>query len=165
MLTNFHNKFNQAIEHIQSVLSTPEGEYNYEQALLANWMLTSGVNPYEYLPDEWAGSLSCAQSFSALLHSIHHAMYDDGDITFITVDGCPRIVFFWAKEDNFEDLVLSKHEKRLKETDCYEPVIEIMPLDVQNFIDTKIQFEKEQEERWTDIRQKMSKLRERGLLS
>ena len=150
MLNTFKNNFEKSLAYIQSVLDTPEDAYNYEQALLANWMLNSGVNPYEYLPLEWAGSLSCASHFEMLLRTLHHSLYDDGDISFITVDGSPRIVFICHSDDNFREKALRLQE-RYKE-------IEFLPLDVQTFIDTKVKYEKRIQERREARQARMDKV-------
>ena len=86
---------------------------------LVNWMLTTDANPSAYLPEGWAIALESANSFAALLHTIHHAVYDDGDITFVTVDGEPRIVFVWQHEDNFRGYVLTSQEKELEKREVF----------------------------------------------
>ena len=100
MLSKFYQNFNNAIDRIQSVIDTPEDAYDYEMSALIRWMLTTDANPYCYLPDGFRGSLYSAQEFEGLISVIHHALYDDGEITFI-----------WQHEDNFEDLVLTSAEK------------------------------------------------------
>ena len=111
MLSKFHENFKNAIDRIQSVLDTPEDAYDYEMSVLIRWMLTTDANPYCYLPDGFKGSLYSAQEFEGLISVIHHALYDDGEITFIKVNGEPQITFVWQHEDNFEDLVLTSAEK------------------------------------------------------
>lgn len=81
---------------------------------LVRWMLETDANPYGYLPHGWAGSVSTATGFQSLLHNLHHALYDDGDVTFVTVDDQPRIVFAHQYDDGFRERVLSKQEQDLE---------------------------------------------------
>lgn len=85
-----------------------------EMRELVNWLLTTDANPYAFLPEEWAPSLNTAESFADLLHCIHHAVYDDGAITFVAVNDEPRIVFVNQYEDNFRDRVLTNQEKEIE---------------------------------------------------
>ena len=58
--------------------------------------------------------MSTATGCASLLHMIDHAVHDDGDITFVKVNGEPRITFAWRHEDNFRDLVLTSQEKEFE---------------------------------------------------
>ena len=111
VLSKFYTNFNNAIDRIQKVINTPEDAYDYEMSVLIKWMLTTDANPYSYLPDGFRGSLYSVQDFEGLISVIHHALYDDGEITFIKINGEPQITFIWKHEDNFEDLVLTSAEK------------------------------------------------------
>lgn len=44
----------------------------------------------------------------------HHAIYDDGDITFVAVNDEPRIVFAHRFDDDFRDSCLSETEKYIE---------------------------------------------------
>lgn len=90
------------------------GEYEPHMHLLVRWMLETDVSPYSYLPEGWAGALGTATGFDSLLSTMAHAIYDDGDITFVTVNDEPRIVFMHQHDDGFEDLLLSSTERNLK---------------------------------------------------
>lgn len=82
-------------------------EQNYRQAVsdihmyrdfepmsdLVAWLLETNTNPYGFLPQTWAGSLNSAEMFSSLLRTMHHAIVDNGDMTFISVNGEPKIIF------------------------------------------------------------------------
>lgn len=85
-----------------------------EMSVLVDWLLNTDCNPYGFLSEGWAGNLSSAQGFSGFLSCLHHALYDDGDVTFVRVRGEPRIVFVWSQEENFRDLVLSNQEKQME---------------------------------------------------
>ena len=79
-----------------------------EMQALTKWLLETDRNSYGFLIRN-GGALSSAESFSSLLNYIHHAIYDDGDITFATVNGEPRIVFS-EYDDDFRDHALSEIE-------------------------------------------------------
>lgn len=82
---------------------------------LAQWLLENDANPYSYLPEPWANCTYSSSGFAALLHYIHHAVIDDGSISFITVNEEPRIVFNhpsnYATREQFKSACLSDTEK------------------------------------------------------
>lgn len=134
----FKKNYDGAIASIKTFLEPTE--YDPPMHELVKWMIETDANPYSYLPYYWAGCLENAQSFTSLLHMIHHALYDDGDITFVTVNGEPRIVFVWRYEDNFNNYVLSDTEKDVVKRhgdDCYDiKVLDIKPSEFGSLHDT-----------------------------
>lgn len=113
----FESSFNQAISAIKTYLETN----NHREGMdgLTEWLLTTDANPYSYLPESWAGFIGSAEGFASLLNIIAHALYDDGDITFVTVNGEPRIVFTNQYDENFRDLVLSRQEKEIEKRNIF----------------------------------------------
>lgn len=83
----FEKSYNDSIESIKRYQS------DEDVGILVNWMLNSDDNPYSYLDDEHAHLLSTAEGFSFLSSILHHALVDDGDVTFLSVDGQPKILF------------------------------------------------------------------------
>jgi hypothetical protein len=71
---------------------------NHVMRRIACWLTETSANPYDYLDRSYAGYFSSADSFARLLQFIHHALIDDGSITFVAVNGRPMIAF----EDKFE---------------------------------------------------------------
>lgn len=65
---------------------------------LAVWLCNTDANPYDFLPRVWAGLAETSTGMSSLLDVIRHALFDDGVITFVSVDGQPKIVF--AEKDD-----------------------------------------------------------------
>lgn len=103
----FEKVHREALQHIEILCKNDEiGE-------LVNWMLETDANPYAYLPEGWAGSTGSATGFADLVGHIHYCYVDDGDITFVTVNGEPRIVFADKWDDNFRNYVLSNQEGRM----------------------------------------------------
>jgi len=58
---------------------------DYEKAfqLLALTITTTDVNPWSFMPRGWEGAKESAQTYESFLHMLHHAMCDDGDVSFI----------------------------------------------------------------------------------
>ena len=103
--------YKKAVEHINRCLT--DDKYPELQAITKLFMETD-VNPYGFLPEHFAGGFDTAGGMSSLLGAIHHALYDDGDISFPIVNGEPRIVFLHPYEDYYEDFVLNETEKHFK---------------------------------------------------
>lgn len=125
----FQSNYDAAIESIKKFLEP--GPYEPQMNGLVKWMMETDVNPYSYLPEGWAGSTGSAEAFDSLLGYIHHAVYDDGDICFVTVDGAPRIVFAHQHDDNFRDRVLTAQEKSMELNPIYGNKCEIVVLKIQ----------------------------------
>lgn len=131
-------KFDQAYKEAVETIKRFMEPCSYEPQMdgLVKWMLETDANPYAYLPQEWAGALDSAQGFASLLHYIHHAVYDDGEITFVRVNGEPRIVFAWHEGDDakFRDLVLNEQEKEIeKRRRCNPYEIEVLDIAPNEF--------------------------------
>ncbi|MCZ7862669.1 hypothetical protein O9X98_14940 [Agrobacterium salinitolerans] len=71
---------------------------------LTRWLMETATNPYDFLMPSDAATFSSADLFAGLLHSIHHALVDDGEISFVAVNGRPMIVF--AAHDEIENVEL-----------------------------------------------------------
>lgn len=73
---------------------------------LVQWMLETDSDPYGYLQHTWAESIKTATGFASLLAHISHAIHDDGDICFVTVNSEPKIVFSHPSYPDFEQYVV-----------------------------------------------------------
>lgn len=109
-LEDFNQKHEEAIALIHSYVDNPE-DYP-EMYELAVWLLETKHHPSNYLTEKDSEFTDYAQGFAGLLDNIYNAVYDDGSLTFVTVNGAPRIVFYEEWEDNFESIVLSRREKQ-----------------------------------------------------
>ena len=127
----FQKSHDDAIKSINRFLESCP--YEPQMNGLVKWMMETDANPYSYLPEGWAGSTGSAETFVTLLSVISHALYDDGDITFVTVDNEPRIVFVWHGEDNFSDYVLSTSEKSTKKRQGVEYEIKVLDIKPNEF--------------------------------
>lgn len=86
-----------------------------EMQAITSYLLETEANPYSFLPDGWGGSTSTYTGFQSLLRMIHHALYDDGDISFPIVNGEPRISFLNKHDEDYEEHVLNSTEKHFKQ--------------------------------------------------
>ena len=132
-LEQFDKVHAEAMERIQQYLSIPEDSYDHGMVGLVKWLLETDQNPYHYLQQEVAEWTGSATGFVSLLDLIHHALYDDGDIEFVKVNGQPKIVFVWRHDDGFYDAILSDSDKALaarkglKAEDIVEVMDNIIP--------------------------------------
>lgn len=124
----FKARYDKAIENIESFLKPDSGLAGFTQ-----WLLSTDINPYTFLPEGWAGHVGTAESLSSFLSIIHHALFDDGDITFCTVDGRPRLVFVDRHEPDFRNYALSKHELSLEKQFGSQADVKIINIDINDF--------------------------------
>lgn len=136
--------YKKAVEHINRCLT--DDKYPELQAITKLFMKTD-VNPYGFLPEHFADGFDTAGGMSSLLGAIHHALYDDGDISFPLVNGEPRIVFLHPYEDFYEDFVLTETEKHLKKNYGSEYTVEKCS-DVFDFIEKFETFNSKEVKRW-----------------
>ncbi len=129
-LKEFEKNYEDACAIIQKYLKPSKMEPSMHE--LCAWMLKTDANPYAYLPESMAGGMDSAQGFVGILRTIEHALYDDGDLTFVSVNGEPRMVFASAHEPGFERFVLSDTEKQIAENVYFKgkTTYEIKVLDI-----------------------------------
>ena len=127
-LSEFERSYQEALDTIKHF--TEDG--CPEMTGLVKWMMTTDVNPYSYLPEGWADRTTYAEGFASLLHMIHHALIDDGEITFITVNDEPRIVFI-DKYDVSRANVLTEQEKMDEKFHSYETDIKVLDINANDF--------------------------------
>ena len=109
---DFQKAYDDAIETINLFLLP--GKYEPQLDGLTKWLMETDANPYSYLPEHWAGRTNTAEGFASLLGFISHAVHDDGEITFVTVNGEPRIVFANQHDDDFRSAALTETEKDIE---------------------------------------------------
>lgn len=130
----FEKAYNEALATINRFLND---DSTCDLRKLTAWLMNTDANPYSFLPHAWAGSLGAAESFAGLLHHIHHAVYDDGDICFVTVNGEPRIVFAHPADKDFRGRVLTEQERdmaaRPRRSVQYD--IDVLDIDANSFGD------------------------------
>lgn len=101
----WERNYKQALDDIEVYSTAPA------TAVLAQWMLSTEVLSRRFLPKGWTGALNGPGEFSGLLAVIHHALVDDGDIEFVSVNGMPRMVFCNRHEEAFREVALTPYEQ------------------------------------------------------
>ena len=85
-----------------------------DAAVLFKWIAENNINEWGIF-HHGANQCSTLEGWIGMYHTLHHALYDDGEVTFVkTAFQGPRIVFFWKNEDYFEDLYYKNVDKHLK---------------------------------------------------
>jgi hypothetical protein len=98
---SFQLQYDTAIKTVQTMLSNPDMKQ------ITQFLLDTDVCPYDIFHEDFAKMMSYAEGFTGVLHLIHHALVDDGDICFPVVDGQPMIAFC-DEQDFVIETVLSK---------------------------------------------------------
>lgn len=108
VIDKFKPSFDSAVAYIEKMRK------DKDIGIFVEWLLNTKVNPYGFLSEKWAGFIICAEGFESLVHHIHHAAVDDGEMELITVNGEPRIVFAHRYESYFRKVALSSTEQELE---------------------------------------------------
>jgi hypothetical protein len=124
----FQNNYDESIRTIKRFRDEPS-----EISELVNWLLTTDANPYGYLTEDCRSMVYSADSFAQLLHDIHYSVVDDGDITFVKVNGEPRIVFAHKNDDCFMDIVLDSEEKAAEKEFGIHNKVEVLDITPNEF--------------------------------
>ena len=87
------------LKAIKSVEDHLHGEGEYGD--FCRWLYKTEINPYS-LSKEWGSAFGTITAFDSLCSTIHHAINDDGDITFYQQEGqAPAFIFIHRTEDCF----------------------------------------------------------------
>lgn len=110
-----------------------------DMRLVTRWLMDTEANPYGFIERGYARSFESAEGFAGLLHTIHHALVDDGEITFVAVNGRPMIVFANREEIGCVEL-RSEVEQMAAERRGIETVYDFID-GVAAFIDRQDRYE------------------------
>ncbi len=132
---DWREKFDGALERIERFRNddTPD------MRLITRWLMETEANPYGFIERGYARAFESAEGFAGLLHSIHHALVDDGEITFVAVNGRPMIVFANREEIGCVEL-RSEVEQMAAERRGIETVYDFID-GVAAFIDRQDRYE------------------------
>ena len=106
----FQKAYQEAVETVERALA--DETQNPPMNGLVRWMMETEANPYGFLQWEWCGALASAEQFAKLVGHLNHALYDNGEVTFCTVNGQPRMVFANPNEENFRERALHPEERK-----------------------------------------------------
>ena len=119
------------------------------------WLLNTTQNPFNiFFSNEIANSCCSIQGLAILYDIIHHALYDDGAITFISINDCPKIIFSdrtsYNNDQEFLDAI--KLENLYDSHYCKTPpVYKILDCDIKEFIRLRDQYYRKQIKRLSGI--------------
>ena len=89
----FEKSYSEAYNRILRVLEGQEGAYDYELTVLTKWLLTTDQNISQLFEHDLQYLTNSMEGMSVLVSMLHHAMYDDGDVTFGALQDKPVIKF------------------------------------------------------------------------
>ena len=127
-IDEYRKNFEEAIAEIELAMNTD----NSIQPLV-RWLMCSEASPYGYLPRSRAGLTNTAEGMLDLINEIHHAVYDDGDITFVLFNGCPVIIFACQHEVDFADKVVKAFSHASDRRKSY--TVEVVEDSISEFVD------------------------------
>lgn len=111
-LTNFKKSHEADVSTIKHCLDATKFP---ELSLLTNWLLTTETSKYSLFPN-LEKSLTCASEFAELLRNIFHALYDDGEISFLEDGYGTHCILFkhFDEIDPVEDLLIETFQDFLE---------------------------------------------------
>lgn len=127
-LVELEESHKSAMREIGEYLHTPSS-----MQPLVEWILSSDMSAYDYMPHDWANKMYHAEGVADLLGMIHHALYDDGEIEFVKVNNKLIMVFYGKWNEDFVDYVA---EQFTHETDIEKVYyMEALPKAPEQFVD------------------------------
>ena len=142
-LKEIEKNHQEALESIQLYLNCDSPE----MVAITKLLLETDVNPYSFLPHNFAGVFDSSYGFNSLLNTIHHALVDDGDISFPIVNKQPKISFVYKHQDNYVEHILTDSEKEMRDRWGTEYTVEQCK-DVFDFIEKFETFNNKEVYRW-----------------
>lgn len=110
-LTQFEKNFEIAKMKYAEIM---EGQN--DAAILFKWLAENDINEWGVFHGG-AHYSDTLEGWISMYHHLHHALYDDGDVTFVkTKFQGPKIIFYWKKENNFEEVFMENIHDTLKES-------------------------------------------------
>lgn len=108
-LQDYINSFEQDKENFIRIMNyTP----NNDALKLFQWMMNSEYNQYSFFSDpQFGNEMSSLAGAVGMYQLINHALYDDGDITFVKTKSWPLICFYNRKENDFREVFMSEIKK------------------------------------------------------
>ena len=87
-----------------------------DAAILFKWLAENDINEWGVFHGG-AHYSDTLEGWISMYHHLHHALYDDGDVTFVkTKFQGPKIIFYWKKENNFEEVFMENIHDTLRES-------------------------------------------------
>lgn len=132
-IQSMENEFIKARDHC---LALQKGPPTNEAEELFHWLLNTEVHPYGVFFDpgfsDLAGSI---QGLMSLFFNLHHALMDDGDLSFIEVNDVPHIVFLHPSDfDNEQAFWECVNRQGVERSYLKSPQCSLLDISVSEFI-------------------------------
>lgn len=121
-LEQYQKIYDDAIKVIKEYQKDPK------MSKITNWLLETDANPWGIFPNN-GDALGSAENFAGLLLSIHHTLFDDGEICFPVIGGWPRIVFRHHTEATIEDCTTETERNPIYGYDSNEEIVFLKTID------------------------------------
>ena len=99
-----------AITNIERLVYGPKEDYEQEFQMLALAITNTDKNPWSFMPKGWEGVRDDAQQYESFLTMVHHALCDDGDISFVEHKMHGQCIVMYNHNDT--DLIKEQMAKR-----------------------------------------------------
>ena len=113
--------FNDTIQNIENSIIEKNDDYPelIQFKALSKWLISNTYNPYSYMPKGYENFLSNPFDTDNLLKTLHHAICDDGDVSFVKMVNENEVlrvfmVFVWKNEDDFTAICQKENEQFIK---------------------------------------------------
>lgn len=85
-----------------------------DAAILIKWMIENEISPYDVFHETgYAYQTDTLEGLIGIYHTLNHALFDDGEITFVKTAYYPKILFYWKQENDFHE-----HYERYVQSGC-----------------------------------------------
>lgn len=118
----WQQSFDKAITSIEQSLQSKPDDHAEEKefSILANWLYDNQHNEYEYMTSGFENFTTNPFEFNSVLNIIHHALCDDGGISFVTMklENQPIRIFmlFVDSNEDYFHTVCEKENKSLMDS-------------------------------------------------
>lgn len=135
------NHTHKCITDIRKMLDSDK-PYDQEFVKFAKFLLETNYNPYGFYPTGWENSSYTASGMYSLLHTIHHAMVDDGEICWVDVIDMEPVFLF---ADRWEETHIAKQIENKFSWVGWTPKYRVMNSDMSEFVSALIKYHTDRE--------------------
>ena len=113
--------FQEAMTSVErSITSSPTDDKDLAGfKALSKWLMETPHNPYNFMPRGYEGYRSSPYAADSVLGLLHHALIDDGEVSFVKMMRQGEVVrvfmnFYWQHEDNFKELCMEENKSLIE---------------------------------------------------
>lgn len=118
---SWNKSFEATLSSIEKSLTPQDDDYPDVIAFktLCKWLIETEHSPYDFLPNGYQGYRYNPYDTDSLFNLIHHALIDDGEISFVNMLFKEKVIrvfimFRWHNEENFHDLCFEENSYFIK---------------------------------------------------